>query len=393
MTGRFSWAHVVAVYAAAFVQGLTLVSFPATSSALRSALSLSDSQYGAIFLPQVALAVAGALAGGALARRIGLQSLLWMSLVANAVSQLMLALAATFPPAAGYGVLLAGTACLGLGFGLLGAPMNSYPQQFFPRRADTAVVAVHTLVGIGLTAGPLLLAAITGFYGWMAFPLLLLGLCVVLSAFSAALRFGSARSPAVAARQPKPSYRSVSFWVFAAVAVLYAFAEGTFSNWTVVYLQEGKQLPAATAALALTAFWGTLVAGRLVISALVIRVPAIGIWLSLPILMIVCFWLLPLASTPVLAVLLFGAAGLACSAFFPLTIAIASKRFAGDVAWVSSMLIAALMVGVGLGSFVVGALREMLAMEQLYRFSAAYPVAVLMLASTLILVQRKGASA
>jgi predicted MFS family arabinose efflux permease len=101
------------------------------------------------------------------------------------------------------------------------------------------------------------------------------------------------------------------------------------------------------------------------------------IWLALPVLMIAAFWFLPGASTPVLGLGLFALAGLACSAFFPLTITLASERFPNEVAWVSSMLIAALMVGVGLGSFVIGPLREWLSLEQLYRLSAVYPGAVI----------------
>jgi hypothetical protein len=38
------------------------------------------------------------------------------------------------------------------------------------------------------------------------------------------------------------------------------------------------------------------------------------------------------------------------------------------------------MVGVGLGSFLIGSLREWLALENLYRLSAVYPVAVVGLA-------------
>jgi hypothetical protein len=43
------------------------------------------------------------------------------------------------------------------------------------------------------------------------------------------------------------------------------------------------------------------------------------------------------------------------------------------------MLIAALMVSVVLGSYVIGLLRETIAMEQLYRLSTRYPIAVLLL--------------
>jgi fucose permease len=161
--------------------------------------------------------------------------------------------------------------------------------------------------------------------------------------------------------------------------VLYAFAEGTFSNWTVVYLSEVKQFPAAVGGIALSLFWAALVAGRLGVSALLLRVPARTIWSALPILMIVAFLLLPRVDSAAGGIATFALAGLACSAFFPLTIAIASERFPQHVAWISSMMVAALMAGVGLGSFAVGPLRAWLSMEQLYQTSAAYPAAVLVL--------------
>jgi len=63
---------VLIVYAGALLQGMTLVSFPAVSAMLKQTLTLSDADYGALFLPQVAFAIVGAIAGGALARKIGL---------------------------------------------------------------------------------------------------------------------------------------------------------------------------------------------------------------------------------------------------------------------------------------------------------------------------------
>jgi len=59
---------VLIVYVGALLQGMTLVSFPAVSAMLKQTLALSDAEYGAIFLPQVALAIVGAVAGGALAQ-------------------------------------------------------------------------------------------------------------------------------------------------------------------------------------------------------------------------------------------------------------------------------------------------------------------------------------
>ncbi len=377
------WPAIITVYSTGFMQGLTLVSFPASATVLRQMHGLSDAQYGAIFLPQVGLAVIGAVGGGLLARRLGLRTLLWVALLANAVSQLLLALTAMVSPESAYTLLLSGTACLGLGFGLSGAPLNSFPPQFFPRQRNTAIVALHSLLGLGLMVGPLLMNAFALQQTWVGFPLLLVGLCLLLAICARLLPMaeeaidGENRTDVDHTDSPVRSY---SFWVFVFIAVLYAFAEGTFSNWAVVYLQESKQLPTSVAAAALSAFWGALVAGRLLASALVLRFSAQHIWLTLPVLMILTFLLLPTANTAATGIGLFALAGLACSAFFPLSIAIISTQFPQHVAWVSSMLIAALMVGVGLGSFTVGALRMALPLEQLYVLSSAYPLLVLALA-------------
>lgn len=388
---------VLVLYLSGMLQGLTLVSFPASSAMLKSMHGLSDAQYGAIFLPQVALAVVGALAGGSLAARWGLKTLLWLALLINGLSQLLLAATAGLSPDVAYAALLAGIGSMGLAFGLAGAPLNGLPPLLFPHKRDSALVALHTLLGLGLALGPWIANPFVMTGHWVGFPLLLAGFAAVLAAASGLARFPTGEPPADASAEavpmidpmPLPAFgsakethpvRAAGFWLFALVCVLYAFAEGTFSNWAVLYLQDIKKLPETIAAGALSAFWAAMVGGRLLTTVLVLRLPPQRIWLGLPLLMITAFLLLPYADTPFFGIGLFAFAGLACSAFFPLTIGLASKRFAAHVPWVSSMLIAALMVGVGTGSYVIGLLQDMFTLERLYQLSAAYPVAVLALA-------------
>jgi fucose permease len=392
------------VYSAGLLQGLTLVSFPASSAVLKQMHGFTDAQYGAIFLPQIAAALLGSLASGSCATRWGLKTLLWLALLVNALSQLLLAATAAFPSESAFELVLAGTACLGFGFGLSGAPLNGLPPLFFPERRDTALVALHTLLGLGLALGPWIANPFIMNALWVGFPLLLAGFATILALAAGLERFPRARAEgagpeAIPMTDPMPlpqappytadahPVRATSFWLFAVICVLYAFAEGTFSNWAVLYLQDVKQLPPTAAAGALSVFWAAIVGGRLLTSVLVLRVAPQLIWLGLPVAMIAAFELLPYADTPLLGIACFAFAGVACSAFFPLSIGLASKRFEQHVPWVSSMLIAALMVGVGLGSYVIGALRELVPLEQLYRFSALYPLAVLILA---MLVSRKG---
>ena len=394
---RSVWsAPVLVVYLAGFVQGLVLVSFPAVSTVLKQTHGFTDAQYGAIFLPQVAFAVAGAVGGGTLAKRLGLRRLLVWALLANCVSMALLATTAWLPASLAFPAVLAGTAALGLGFGLLGAPINAYPPILFPGKPDSALVAVHTLIGLGLSTGPLIASQFNASGLWMGFPILLAALTVALAAWvqgtDLPVEEGAAEDDRKEAAGEAGPLTAPLFWMFGAIAVLYAFAEGTFANWATIYLHEAKGLSEATGNLAISVFWAAMVVGRLTVSALVARIPSAVIWPVLPALMIAGFLLMPLADSATTGIGLFALAGIACSAFFPLTIALISQAFPRHVAWVSSMMIAALMIGVGAGSFIIGALRQVLSMEDLYILSALYPLAVLVLAIPVLRSRRRRAA-
>lgn len=377
------WPAALAVYLAALTQGLTLVSLPALSTQLRAEYALDDAAYGTLFLPQVALAIVGAFSGASLAARCGLRTALLLALLLNGASQLALAGGERLLPEQPFFGLLGAAGLLGLGFGLSAAPLNGLPPQLFPAHRDSAVVGLHTLLGAGLTLGPVIAGGFLMMQQWRGFPLSLATLVggVMLIGMSAPIPTSPATTAAAVERPVRthPAAHTV-FWLYALAAVVYALAEGTFSNWAVVYLQEDKSLPTAVATLALSTFWGTVAGGRFCASALALRVPARTLWLSFPPLMIAAFLSLPYADTATAGLVLFGFSGLACSAFFPLTVALASNAFPRHTAWVSAMMTAALMVGVGAGSFLVGPLRSQLALPDLYRLSALYPALALLIA-------------
>jgi MFS family permease len=176
-----------------------------------------------------------------------LQKLLWLTAAGNGLSQLALAGSFWVAPLLAFPIILLGTALLGLSFGLSGAPLNSYPPQFFPRHAPTAVVALHTLIGLGLMVGPLLATGFGKAGLWIGFPLLLLAVSAMLTLTAAAVRLPDVGSQPQDQVSANPPLSSGAFWMFAAIVVLYAFAEGTFGNWAVIYLSEVKQLPAEVA--------------------------------------------------------------------------------------------------------------------------------------------------
>lgn len=361
------------LYLSALLQGLAVVSFPASGAVLTGPLGLTDAQYGAIFLPQVALAIVGSIGGGTLAQRWGLKPLLLITLLANGVSQVLLAGTMWVGATWVYPAILLGTASMGFAFGAGGAPLNSYPPLFFPEKSDTAVVALHSLLGTGLAFGPVLVAPFIARDVWLGFPILLAVLCGGTLVAAGLLPFPEQEEDEEEADEPRP-LDSGLFWAFVVAAVAYAFAEGTFSNWAVMYLHEARGVPEATAGLAISVFWAALVVGRLLTSALVLRISSQSILVALPVLMGATFLLLPLAEGTTLGIGLFALAGLGCSSFFPLLVTLIGRAFPEHVAWSSSMMIAALMLGVGAGSFIFGPLRGFFSFEALYRFSTLYTV-------------------
>jgi len=374
--GNAARSVVRLVFASGLVQGTVMVAFAASSAVLRARHGFTDAQYGSLFVPQMTLAALGAIGSSALARVLSLPRMLELSFLLMALSQAALFGSHFLSPGLAFAVVLGGTSLVGLGSGLSAAPLNTYPQTLFPGRRDTAVVAMHTAMGIGLTAGPLLVSATVALGVWLCFPACLLAICLGLLVVTGRVGLPAAPVPATPGAGP---VTSPAFWLFAAITFLYAIAESTYSNWAVIYLSEEKGLSVATASLGLAAFWAALCAGRIVVGALVIRLPAEHFIVVLPLLMAGASLLLPGANTAGRGLALFGLAGLGCSAFYPLTIGLASRRFPDHVAWVTAMTFAALVAGIGVGSFLVGVLRAQMDLAHLYSWSAACPLLALCL--------------
>jgi len=126
------------VYLTGLAQGVALVTFPAASSIFTSphpqGYGFSSSQYGAMFLPQVILAILASSLAPTLARFWHLKRVFLLGLGSNLASMALLALSNFFmsSPSMAYGILLLATTALGLGFGMTVMAVNTYAEAFFP---------------------------------------------------------------------------------------------------------------------------------------------------------------------------------------------------------------------------------------------------------------------
>ena len=159
----------ITVNAAGLVQGIALVTFPAASAILTapSGYDLSGSQYGAMFVPQVAGAITASLLGAGVlwpsfSRRVSEKGVFLAGLFADLAAMVLLIVSWTVAHqhAAAYVLLLAATGCLGVGFGLAVPSMNTLAAAFHPAARDRAVLVLNALLGLGTALAPAFVAAL-----------------------------------------------------------------------------------------------------------------------------------------------------------------------------------------------------------------------------------------
>jgi fucose permease len=356
--------EVGAVYAAALVQGVALVTFPAASSILTSPeyYDLSSTAYGGLFLPQAVAAISAALAGARMTRRFGVKRMYVAGLIADLVSMALLVLSQFLIGQAtlAYATLLLATTSLGIGFGLAVPALNTFAAACAPGAADRAVLYLNALLGLGTALAPVLVAVFLGVGWWWGLPLvvamLLAGLLVVSRALP--LEVAAARLDAAAAggRTSLPP----RFWVFAAFALLYGIVETMNGNWATLYMTGSLGASTAVASLALTTFWAMVTIGRVLFAAIENRFPETNAYRLLPFVAAAALLLLstlPNGAVPA-GVVALGLAGLGCSALLPLTISFGQAELVAVGAAMSGLLIAFYQMGYGLAAFGVGPLQE-----------------------------------
>jgi MFS family permease len=396
-------AEIRTVNAAALVQGIALVTFPAASTIFTApdAYHLSSTQYGTMFVPQVITAVSASLLGTALAGRYGGKRVYLAGLAANLAS--MLLLLASRPvmtnQAAAFPLLLAATACLGAGFGLTVPSLNTFTAAFHPEAVDRSVLVLNALLGLGTALAPLFVAIFVGLGFWVGLPLLAAALLVALFLVSLRLPFQVA-TPTRSTQEPvrgrtigRTGHRTgipAQFWAFAGFAVLYGFCETMNGNWSQLDLTANLGLSATVASLALTVFWAVVTAGRILFAAIQEWFPSRLVYHLLPFLLAAAFLLI--AALPqnaaALSVLAFALAGLGCSALLPLTISFGQGKLVSIAGAVAGGVIAFYQLGYGIAAFGVGPLRDA-GVTLPAIFAASAVVAVVMGALSFVVAHRR----
>jgi len=291
---------------AGLVQGIVLVTFPATSTIFTSSkyYSLSKSQYGSLFLPQVLLAVAGSLLGARLAERITTKRVYLVGLAASLTAMALLLVSALVKAdqAIAYPLLLIATAFVGAGFGLTVPVLNIYAALFHPAGVDSAVLVLNALLGLGTVLAPVFVAIFVGLGFWWGLPVLSAVLLAVLLTVSMRLPLQARTEANADARSGRPRRQVPGrFWVYAAFVTCYGICETMNGNWSELEMTKRLGGSATQASLALATFWGMVTVGRMVFAAAGRWLPERLTYRILPFVLVVTFLLatcLPGARSP-----------------------------------------------------------------------------------------------
>jgi MFS family permease len=388
--GVASRAETATVNVAGLVQGIALVTFPAASTIFtaKGSYDLSSSQYGLMFVPQMITAVTTALLGAGLigpglAARLGERTVYLAGLVADLAAMLLLIVSwlVVHEHAAAYGLLLAATACLGAGFGLAVPALNTLAAAFHPQAVDRSVLVLNALLGLGTALAPVFVAIFVGIGFWTGLPILAAVLLAGLLLVSLRLPLRPAAQPGAV---PQPAAGSpgaggripAGLWLFGAFAILYGFCETMNGNWSQLDITS-LGVGSSTAAVALTAFWALVTAGRVLFAAIQRWLPSRATYHILPFLLAGAFLVIAVLPkhAPLASVGAFALAGLGCSALLPLTISIGQEKLTRYQVAVAGGVIACYQLGYGLAAFGVGPLVDAgVRLPMIFGFSAAVAV-------------------
>ena len=368
----------IVVYGAAALQGFAFTLVPALATQFtQPPYSIDARAFGTLFIPLTLGALLAAIAAPRLAHRYGMVRVLGFGIIANLIGLFAL-IASTFVahPAA-YPLLLADTLALGLGFGLNFTAVNELASTL-GTNATRSVTIVNVLTGLGTAATPLFIGALARQGLWPVWPAVLVVSFICILIISLAWT-----SPTQ--QQTTRSDRRISraLVLFGSAAVLYAFCEGVFSSWATTFVHVDRGYTLTIAETALSGFWFALTATRLIAAfstRVVVPKHAVVIF---PIGIGATLLLLPLLNSAHLMVLGFILGGIACSIVFPFVMSLALAAMPADEDRVAGVLVAALMIGEGIGTFAIGTLRSngSASLAQVYTWSSlvAFMLAIIAL--------------
>jgi MFS transporter, FHS family, glucose/mannose:H+ symporter len=260
-----------AAYAGMFVFGIVMALLGAVLPELSARLQFSLGSIGTLFLVMNFAMLLTSLIVGAAMDRFGMKPPLAVApwLVAGA----LLIIAA----ASRYEALLPAVVLLGIGGGALNGATNVLVADLHddPRRKASALNLLGVFFGFGALFLPFTFGALLAALGSAVLLYAAAGLCIATAAYAALLRFPAPKQPQRVPMGEMP--RFITMPVVLAIALLLFFESGNefmLGGYISMFFTRELGRDVATASWSLAAYWAAIMAARILLSRLLLRVSA-----------------------------------------------------------------------------------------------------------------------
>jgi len=329
-------------FAGMFVFGIVMALLGAVMPVLSSRLSFGLDDVGSLFLVTNGAMLATSVVVGPGIDRYGLKTPLAVGGFLVALALLLLVNASRFIE------LLPAVACLGVGGGALNASTNTLVADLHedPVRKAAALNMLGVFFGFGALILPFSIGALLSRVGLTA----LLGAIAALSAgmglSAALLRFPPAKQ---AHGWPLADMRKFVRLPFVlTLAFLLFFQSGNefiLGGYFATFLAHQLTVPVQTASYLLAAYWAAIMASRILLSRVLVRLGPHRIVLGGAVLATIGAWAVAAAQTPAVAVIGILITGVALAGIFPTVLGVAGAAFREHSGTVFGILFTAALTG------------------------------------------------
>jgi FHS family glucose/mannose:H+ symporter-like MFS transporter len=331
-----------AAYAGLFLFGIVMALLGAVLPALSQRLRFDLAQIGALFLVMNLSILATSLAIGPFMDRQGTKPPLVAGPVLVGAALVMLAVATD------YRHLLWAVSVLGIGGGALNSAGNTLVAVLHddPEAKSAALNLLGVFFGFGALLLPFAIGLLLEVAGLGGILVAASGLCVVVAAHNALLRFPA---PKQAGRAPASGagtlLRDPVVLLFAAMLFFQSGNEFIVGGYVSTFLAREVGLSVRAASGATAAYWAALMLARVALSRVALRVPGPRIVIVSAVAAAVAVGVLVSARAPALAVTAVVVAGAALAGIFPTALGIVGARYPAITGTLFGLLFTAALSG------------------------------------------------
>lgn len=337
---------ILAAILAIFVYGV----IAAMLGTIMPTFHLSPEQNGNIALAQAMGLIIASVSVGPLIDNRGKKTALLLGLTLIAIALFAL------PSAAGYTMIMAYLFLQGLGGGIIVTAANALVSDVSEAKRASTLNFLNLFFGLGGLATPFISANLLG-----GDAVSLCYLAAVLAVVTLAVHIATRIPPPTGERGFKLSETGLllgrpALYLLSLFLFLYVACEVGVWNWLISYLMvQGIAQATATNILSLGFALGLLV-GRVIVSRILIKVPAPTVTLGAAVLMAITTFAMLQTPDPTMVAAAVFCAGLAMAPVFPTTLAMVGDAFPKATATAMGLVITCGWIGLAVSSRIIGAI-------------------------------------